>query len=284
MSSYIGKSPQSFLDALHAADIPHCFVPNMTRRQRQIQIRYAKESLSQIESDLVRQVSQVNKHRDAERNVIPYEKLLKLTQNATAAINNLEARLDAGKMLPKGVKLPEYIFGSTELNVWYFGDEAARKRFELMEQLKVRLDGLIAERGPLREEMQAFKTELEAIKKNLDRQKKAYESRRRWQYALTVIVVYLIVIIIIFALAYFSTGLPQIVEIGLGIGLLVLLVPLLFTWRKDIRRRKEKLEAAQNEAKEVARKGRILQSRYTPLNEMCEEVHYQYNDLRKSFK
>ncbi|MAU10412.1 MAG: hypothetical protein CL607_11360 [Anaerolineaceae bacterium] len=284
MSVYIGKSPQSFLDAMHAADIPHCFVPNMTRRQRQIQIRYAKESLTQIESDLKHQIEQVKKHRDAELNVVPYERLLKLMQNASGAIANLESRLEAGKMLPRGVKVPEYIFGSIELNVWYFGSEADRKRFELMEQLKVRLEGLLAERGPLREEMQAVRTELDVVKKDLQRQQKAYQRRRRWQYALTVMLIYVMVIAAMFVVAAMTSGLLQMAAIGLGVGLLLLLIPLLFVWRKDIRKREAKLKDTQQQAKEVARKGRILQSRYTPLNEMCEEVHYQYTDLRKSFK
>ena len=284
MSAYIGKSPQSFLDAIHAADIPHCFVPNMTRRQRQIQIRYAKESLTQIETDLTRQIDQVKKHRDAELNVVSYEKLLKLIQNASGAIANLESRLDADKMLPRGVKVPEHIFGSTELNVWYFGDEDARRRFELMEQLKVRLDGLLAERGPLREEMQAFRTELDAVKKDLQRQQKAYQRRRRWQYALTIMLAYGMAIAALFVIAALTSGLLQTAAIGLGVGLLVLLIPLLFVWRKDVRKREAQLKDTQQQAKEVAQKGRMLQARYIPLNEMCEEVHYQYTDLRKSFK
>jgi hypothetical protein len=284
MTTYIGKSPQSILDAIHAADIPRCFVPEMTRRQRQVQIRYAKDSLAQVEEELDQLIKLMHKQKNGVVLAEPYERLLKLVHNADNAINNLEQRLEAGKMLPKGVTIPHYIFGSEEQGAWYFGSDADQKRFEYMEQLRQRLQTLLAERGPLREEMKALRAELDTVQTALKKQQKAYDRRNRWTYAFFVMLVYIGFIAVMFIGAFLTEGLLQSAFLGFGIGLILFIPALLLAWRRDLRKRSKALYDKREEARALNRKGRLLQQRYTPLNDMCEEVSYEYNDLRASFK
>ncbi|QPC82524.1 hypothetical protein G4Y79_23025 [Phototrophicus methaneseepsis] len=284
MMPFLGKSPQTILDAIHAADVPRCFVPEMTRRQRQVQIRYTKESLSQIEEELVQLIKLGKKQKNGEAISQPYERLLKLVKNAQAAIQNLEQRLEAGKMLPKGVTIPSYIFGSVELGVWYFGTEADQKRFESMEQLRQRLQTLLAERGPLREEIKEVRTQLDTVQQALKKQQKAYDRRSKWTYALFIMLVYIVIIAAMFIGAAMTDGVLQLGLIGLGFTLTLFIPALLVNWRRDLRKRRELIQETRQQALELNRQGRLLQQRYTPLNDMCEEVNYEYRDLRATFQ
>jgi len=283
MSSSLGKPPQSFLDRIHVADVSACFSPRLQRRQRQSQMRFTRDTLAEVREELTNYLNYLQQASDNPRALIPYRRLLGLVENAERALNHLEETLEAGKLLPKSVKVPRRIFGSEERGEWYFGDDEGFKRFEYAEQIRRRLINLMKERDPMRNELQVVKGRMDALSKEYARLDRIYQRRKRPRYFWRVVLFLLLVSVGMFVGAAFTMGIVQFALIGFGVALLLLILPLWRTWRRDLRKRDADLKALRDQIKEVSAEGRKLQMRYLPLNDMCEEMRAEYAELRRGF-
>jgi uncharacterized integral membrane protein len=299
--------PQLFLDRLRKIGVPELFVPNKPPRTRQNLLQAVQTELETLDNDMQAQIEAirqryVGKRRkrplpaEAERELAPYDVVYKLLQRVRKDVNNLEASIQAGRMLPRFEDFPEYIFGDPETNEWFLGELGDMRRWEDTQTLKSRMVGLVQQRDPLVEQIKAKKAEVATAKAAYEKLQVRYEQRKTGRAIITRLLLWFVLALLaagVAASVFFATPASiseqqRILYAGtaasLGAFVLVIVMPVTYVlWRNGVRRLEQKVQDARSALSARRAEGKELQSRYLPVVEMLRSTRAEYDDMRATF-
>ena len=290
--------PQHFLDDLHKVKLPALFDTSLTARQRADAIRAAKQNLAKVKlrlqdqrdsirSQMMRGRKKDDDDSDIKLKLAPYNLLQNLILEMEAAIQNLEDRLGAGKLIPKPMVIGEFIFGEPTTGEWFIGNLDDSKRWDDTVLVKRRRAEFMEQYKPMKDQFTATKMRVAQMRESLKKETEKYNKQSQRGYIMRRILIFFILgaaALGIGAYAFLVLENP-LGAIGIGLGaILLLMMPLLYLrWRRSIKQSRQDLLIEQQAYKAAKRDGQQFQIQFMSLDETMRELQKEYSQLRATF-
>ena len=278
-------SPQDYLDDLRAIGIPRLFQPHMAARERAAGIRRARQELGRLRGEL-------SLHRDGprengsqldaaelRRHAAPFNLLLLLHEQLVDEVNELERSLSSGKPLPYSFDFGQFIFGNEAAGEWYVGDQQQYDEWLDIQRFKRRLDAVVEQGKPAREELGKLRGKLESLNDEHEKRQTKIENRQEISFVLRRIAMLVILMLASGIVGWFyfnSDRALSLVAIGLTIACVLLIPVVILNWKSPRTRAASKQVRLEREILELQQQGVQQRQQYQPLELQTKalEVHY----------
>lgn len=263
--------------------MPGLFGVALSASQHRISIDSTKRKLAEVHKRLKQAQADV----DSPNKRKPYDLLESLLKQLDSRIAELEDSINSRRIPPETFAFDEYIFGDPRTGEWHLGDSEDKQMWDHGLRLKKRLAGFMAQRGPLVEEIQKTKGEMESLKsriqKTTQRLKGLSRVRRLSRGSLLLLLLGLGGLIGGGVLVALGTTLPGAAVAGVGL-LFMLLIPMnRARRRRRIERLKRDITQWRAELDKKALHMKQLKAEYMPLSHKLTELKEEYASIRKMF-
>ncbi|MCY3833493.1 MAG: hypothetical protein OXG85_10785 [Chloroflexi bacterium] len=278
-------SLQDYLDDMHAIGVTRLFQPHLSTRDRAAGIRRVRQELGRARTELTlhRDSLGAEDHglgaEEARRRAAPFHLLLLLHEQLVDEVSDLERSLSTGKPLPYSFDFGRFIFGDEETGEWFVGSQEQHDEWLHIQQFKRRLDALRLKGQPAREQLNRFRSELEALAAKHEKAQARIESRQKRSFVLRRIGLLVILTAASGTVGYYywnSNRDFSLVAIGLAVACAVLIPIVIGNWKSPRTRSARNQRRLEARIVELKQEGLQYRQSYQPLELQIKalEVHY----------
>lgn len=295
MDRFTDTKPQVYLDQYHSVNIPRLYVPQVGPQQRKNLIALTKQKLEEIQVSLRKQIQSIQKRynpkteaQEAKIAVAPYDLLLKLGDQLTEAVNELETLVQGGRRLPPAVTFGSVIFGDAAKGDWHIGTDEDAALYDEMKSKESRLKQLMRDRAPLQKQIKVVNGKIARAQRETQEVTEMYKRLKPTGYLVKRLLFLFLLMVIMGVLAYLAYTQSRLAltagAVGLALIFFLLMIRVFVNRRRKLENLRQAIQLGRTEVKRFKKEQLRVRNTYLPLNDLCKQLHREVTILRESFE